>query len=94
MYSENRGIRGRFSSTAHQRLDESRYAVKRISRVLGLSSVKISGQFIRQQQQQDETDMPPHMKPKTPPGVSKNLWDQKRIMDTDATRSATMKGSG
>ncbi len=45
--SENRGILGRFSSTAQQRVNESRYAAYLQDTGSGLSSVKIPAQSVQ-----------------------------------------------
>ncbi len=74
----NRGTRGRFWSTAQQRLDESGYAAysqNHGTRAIfseNFSSIRSVLSLVREQEQEeDETNMPPHMNPKTPPGVSK-----------------------
>ncbi len=82
-FSENRGIRGRFSSTAEQRQDESGYpaysqnsGVGRPTLQTGLSSVQWKFQlnpfgtslstWSEQEEEEDETNMPSDMNPKTP----------------------------
>ncbi len=56
--SENRGIRGRFSSTAQQRLDESGYAAGSQNTALGLSSVKNFSSIREQQEDRKQTCTP------------------------------------
>ncbi len=84
-YSENRGIRGRFSSTADRRLDESGYAAylhnqgtwaifsENFSSIrLVLSSPLAVNNNKKKKKKMKQTCLP-NMNPKTPPGLSKSI---------------------